>query len=347
MPTKTFKLNREDEKVSYKKIATISILTILMITTIPLALADSNNGKGHSYGNGAMGIVGLQVAEPVPPPVQGIEVNGHKYNFQEVKVHYQEAKHEFQQQRQEMHQLSEDLESCDEIDAEIEVEEELESNETEADCEELKDEAKEAVSNQLDATGNFLLKALEKVYAKIETSNNFDSEVKEELLSKIQTNIDSLKAELDELESNEEIDNTYLTELINGMKQSWLDLKPEMSLSVALLSNSKINDVIEKLETSSGMVNERINQLESNGYNVTELRSMEEEFNNYIDSAEANRILAEELLLQFPEESTTGEIVSQAQEYNHESKGEINFATSKLRDLFFMVRMSEMEILVN
>ncbi len=312
---------------------------MLMITAIPLALADSDNGKGNGFGLGnGMGIVGLQIVEQVH------ENNEQRqYNMQEAKEQYKEAKQEFQQNRQEMHQLSEDLESCEYINEELGAE----LNETETDCEELKENAKETVSNQLDATGNFLLKALEKVYIKIETSEKLDEDVKESLLAKIQENIDILNSELEGLQSNENVNENYLQELISSMKQSWLDLKPEMSLSVALLSNSKIDEVIEKLETSSEMISERINQLESNGYNVTELKLLEEELNEHIISAEASRILAEELLLEFPEEDTTGEIVSQAQGYNQESKNEIHKATSILRDLFLHVRMSEMEMLVS
>ncbi|MBT3297964.1 hypothetical protein HN385_03505 [archaeon] len=323
-----------------KRIITILILSVLVISSLPLALADSDNenkGKGYGLGNG-QGILGLHILD------QSHNVNGEYHqNMQEIKDNYKLAKEEYQSNRQEMHQLSDDLTECEDVDPEDSNSE----TELETDCKELKDEAKKVVGNQLESTGNFLLKALEQVYAKIEVSDNLDSDVKESLLAKIQENINALNVELEDLESNEEIDENYLQDLIQGMKQSWLDLKPEMSLSVALLSNSKIDDIINKLETSSEMVNERIDQLESNDYDITKINLLEEEFNSYINSAEANRILAEELLIEFHEEDSTGEIVSQAQEYNQESKKEIHQAKSKLRELFFQVKMAEMEMLVN
>ncbi|MBO8183401.1 MAG: hypothetical protein H0Z28_11525 [Archaeoglobus sp.] len=160
------------------------------------------------------------------------------------------------------------------------------------------------------------------------SNSNIDESKKEELLSKIDSYIQLIeekKAKINDSTTPEE-----LREAARELRQEWNEIKQDIRLMVGEFAAYKLQVIIQKAEKVEVRLEEKIQELESQGVNTTELEAILDEYSQHVDSANESVQNALALYEQGDWKEASKELRKATQELNKAFK-EIKLFVTKLR----------------
>lgn len=192
-----------------------------------------------------------------------------------------------------------------------------------ADCEELKEKAKDDAKSSLSRMTDMILESLEKIKAKVEANEDLSEEEQEEMLAELD---ERTTAVTDAKQTVEESENrTEVLEATRLIKAEWTKTKPVLRKVVDRIVNARIGGIIVQTERLDAKLERVINGLEDKGYDVSEAKEIKVEFSEKVEEAKSNHESAKE---SFKEDSPT-----EGNRYMKEAHQNLKDARVLLRDL--------------
>ncbi len=200
--------------------------------------------------------------------------------YHELKVRHKEARTSYHEHRVELRQLKKDAKGC---------------KEDSEDCPNKRLALKKGVKQHLLKTEALIDRSLEKLTNRVEASKALSEEDKEEALAKIAGLEERLTTAREKVEAlKDEATNEDLKAAIKELKQTWQDIRKEQRRIVASLVRAKLESVVEKhVEFENGM-QMRIDQLQEQGVDTSELEKMKEEFASELEDVKEKQQEADE-----------------------------------------------------
>jgi hypothetical protein len=361
-----------------QKISVLFVLAILMLSVVPLAFADSSNGAANSNGANSNGVsnsngekteeesativddeaeetdstelidedkedegsngnaYGQEDDKEVPGNAYGLsnqeegESPGNseegKDNFGQVRKEYAQAKADFLTKKTEIVELREQLTGC---------------QASGGDCEEEKEEAKEASQEQLNNIVDLIQSSLEKIKERVEGSDLSEDE-KEGLVEKIDESSENIAEAIDKLEAlGDEATAAEVHDTVKDVKTTWGEIKPTFQWSITMIVNSQVEDMLSTVDITSALLEERITSLEEKGVDVTGLKEIFENFKGSLDSAKSANAKAKELAFTVENDEDVRNSLEEMRDYHTMAKESIAEAQEALRDLYTKMLQAE------
>jgi len=292
------------------KIFVLMLVGILMISMLPGVLAEdqeesdieeneevieelaeeTNSGKGYFY----------KLRERM------FEAQQNRFDRQQERQEYQA---EFHQEKADIAGLRSDLVEC------------IQSSEDKEECAEVREEVKDAAHDHLIGTAEHILAAIEQLEEKVENHQNLDEDTKETVLAELEEQKLELEATLSELEELDENSETEeIRTALQNLKDSWHKARPTIHWTIGILSNSALDNLLEKATTTSERLADKISSYEEEGYDVSDLETLKDDFDIQLALAEEANDKAEEAILAVdPSEELNGEL-QEAHELQKEAR---------------------------
>jgi chromosome segregation ATPase len=143
---------------------------------------------------------------------------------------------------------------------------------------ELEDKTKEL----LESAVNVAIKKLETIKTWIAENKSLSENDKKSIISEIDEDISWLNVRVSKIQG---ATLSELKEEAKEVREYWKNNRIKAKRVVGTVQASRINFVINKAETVSEKINEKITELKDAGYNVTELKKKLEDFNEKIELA--------------------------------------------------------------
>ncbi len=143
---------------------------------------------------------------------------------------------------------------------------------------ELEDKTKEF----LESAVNVAIKKLETIKTWIAENKSLSENDKKSIISEIDEDISWLNVRVSKIQG---ATLSELKEEAKEVREYWKNNRVKAKRVVGTVQASRINFVINKAETVSEKINEKITELKDAGYNVTELKKKLEDFNEKIELA--------------------------------------------------------------
>lgn len=243
-----------------------------------------------------------------------------KENFLKARERYTSAKEKFTDQKHNLISLKDKVKVCD--------------KET-GDCTQKKLELRKGVRVHLEKTIALIESSLERLIEKVENSKVLTDEEKEEALVSLVDIEETITAEKEKVEAlAEEATAAELREAIKNLKKAWIEGRKIQKSIIATLTNAKLENLFEKLETEfvDGM-EMRITDLEEQGVDVSELEVLLAEYKTEVAELENSLEKAKEKRLE--------EDLEAWREANVEVRQNLKDAKEALRD--FMKKYKELK----
>ncbi|PIN74044.1 hypothetical protein COV20_02955 [Candidatus Woesearchaeota archaeon CG10_big_fil_rev_8_21_14_0_10_45_16] len=269
-----------------QKLFAVMILALFIVSIMPAALAEEgSDDEIRSETRVRVGDVEVreetrikdgEIREKVREKVKDV-----REDIQETREKIREVREEHREDKDRLLQLRSRVKDCG-TDRE--------------ECRKSKIDLRLGVRLHLVRSIEVMEKSLENLQARIENSDLSDSE-KEGALAKIaelQEKLASQKAELEALAGQEDVDPAVLREKIKELKDTWKEIQKEQRKLVARLVHSKLGDLDDKHHGLLRSMDARIDSLEKQGVDVSELVAIMARFEAHVAEVDAQYAAAKE-----------------------------------------------------
>lgn len=194
-----------------------------------------------------------------------------KDKIEQVKEQYKTLKDDYKSKKEEYQQERESLK---------ETKEKAGCKEDTDECKGKKIEHQKGVRQHLLNTNAMITKSLEKLLNQVETSPVLTDAEKEEALTSLNQVKEKIIAEQQKLETmGENASNAELKAGIKELKELWIEVKKEEKKMIVLLINSRLGNSVEKHQEYANAMQMRIENLEKENIDATELKNLLNKFN--------------------------------------------------------------------
>lgn len=213
-------------------------------------------------------------------------------NFQEAKVRYQERKQEF-------------------------------SNAS-------GDDKRIKAGNFLGVSINVLGEHLNKLRSQVESNTNLDEETAQKMLSEIDdaiNKLNNLKIKIENAQTKDEIKQDA-----KELRQIWIDLKYRLKLQSQQIVNSKLANLIEKIESLQKKLDKALQS------NITVNQEKLNSFNSKLEEARSKFDQAQQLITN-ADKNMTEENIGNINKLNAESRESLKEANNILKDILAEIKL--------
>lgn len=291
---------------SLGKIMALLILTIFIISVVPLAWAEDNSAEDTSE----------QVSEGEDGTVEEPEKLTEKVT-KERKELGKELKQKFEEKRVEIKQKAEEIranhgewikEKSEKIKEQYESKkkelEQLkekrstcggEGKKNSTDCEDKKLELKKGVKQHLINTFDLIDNSYARMLQKVNQSTGLTEEEKQSLLTQVaslEENLLAQKAKVEAMADNST--NEEYKEAIKELKNVWQDTQKMQHRLMASLISSRMANIAEKHNEFQTTLDAKIEQLKQKGVDTTELETLAEKFKQQTEQLNLDRVATED-----------------------------------------------------
>lgn len=293
---------------------------------------DDEDSNGNAYGRDKDKSVpgnayGLSNQEDGESP--GNSERG-RNNFGQIRKEYAQAKADFLTKKTEIAEIREQLNGC---------------RASGGDCEEEREQAKEASQEQLNNIVDLIQSSLEKIKERVEGSDLPDNE-KESLIEKINEADANIVEAIEKLEAlGDEATASEIHDTVKYVKTTWDEVKPTFQWSITMIVNSQIEDLLGTVDITSELLEERITSLEAKGVDVTGLKEIFDNFKDSLDSAKSANDKAKDLASTVEDDEDVRNALEEMREYHTMAKENIGEAQEALRDLYTKMLQAEAGLL--
>lgn len=300
----------------------ISVIAILLISAVPLILAEKefgNSGNGTGDGNASDGnMSNMNESETGDAKGLGITTT--------LKERIRERAKNFLEDGEYRLQLKDRVKLCLQ-------------NASEENCTQIKEEAIEATKGVLEGTIEKLSTHIASIKEKMETSEKLTDEEKAavlEALEKQEEKLADLSARLEEADSFEEIKliAKELRNLAHTIKFKVIDL----------VNMRRLGLVVERAEHLEAKLNATLDAFEAKGYDISSAEELLNDFNDKISKAKASYTESKELWQQFYEMVANNtiegrsDVVQQAHDKMKEAQSYLGEAHDALKQILQELR---------
>src|SRR3989344_3099539 len=247
-----------------KTIVGIIILALFIVSIIPLALAE----EGRDNGNDRKKLNDDENKSKVKEQREAMKarLEASKENIEQVrervkqtKEKYQEARERYQEQKENLKQLRDRVKKCKETD---------ESGE----CVTVRQGVNKGAKNHLLRTSDLIEKSLERLQERVTSSSVLTAEEKQSALDAINKLEEEVTAEKERVTALAE--NASAEELraaVKNLKKTWQDVSKAQKRIIAMLTSSKLDNLVEKHEDYITGMQKRVDALREKSVDVTQL----------------------------------------------------------------------------
>ncbi len=334
-----------------KKLSALVILTIFVISLIPIALAQPNEDNNkpiekavkkaitslEKAAERAEAQIGNQerIMERAKERIEAQErtVEKTREKLEQIQVKYLAAKEKYLAAKQryievkeKVNTLREEIQEC-----------------VEGECEPKRKQFRIQSRDVLIHLSDVVLETLNKLKSKIESSEMTEEE-KAQALADLEvqiTVVEEAKAVLGELTEN--ITKEEIKDAIKTIKEAWKTTKPQIKLGLGKVIGAKLGNIIVKTEQLEEKFNKIRNRLEGKGHDVTALDNYLEEFNGKLTSAKEHWELSREMFGEARTAENVSAAVKEAHQHQTQARNLIKEAKEDIRNIVRAIKGLEAE----
>ena len=288
-----------------KKLISLFVMAIFIVSLVPAAFAMSDNAGGQENGQGSdtTPTVAAQQGDTTNTPqiaARGVKIANAKGKLKTVRERYQDAREKYKQNKE---QLKERLAKAKERrkivmqkhqQAKERIKERREQltackdSETES-CKGLRKETKRNTKNYMSGVAEHMLSMIAKTKERVEASDMPD-EQKREILTKLDAQAEEVASALDSMEElGEESSKEDFKEAAKVLRESWKETKKGIKKGVGTAAANKIRAAGVRMERLSAKVQKMLERLESSGQDVSAATEQLAKYDENLASAKAAR----------------------------------------------------------
>jgi len=301
-----------------RKLMSIFVLMVFLISLIPASLAGEGNGDGDGDGTDDKPILKAHKVGANKPWVRKARVINHNLvkRYQTVKGEFEKAR-EFREDAREKFQLAkEEYKACQDSDTE--------------ECTQMKDAIKERSKNFLLHSADMVIQHLEKIKSKIETSERLTEEEVAEITADIDVKIaeiEEAKAAVEAAETKEEIKAAA-----KQMRDAWKPIRLRAMYWIGHIINARMGGIIVKVDHLNERLEKTLEKMEENGKDTSVAEGLIDEFNALLESAKDNFETSKEHYQDF-KETKSKESLEEGKKYMRLAKEDLVDAHKKLKEI--------------
>ncbi len=194
----------------------------------------------------------------------------------------------------------------------------------------------------LHKSADAVVAALDKLADRVENAEDLDESSKEALLEEIaydKQQVENALAALDE--AKEDPSSEEVQEAIDNLRAALKESHPNFKRTVTLLVNAKLFNILENLgETAEGL-NDKIAALGEEGYDVSALEDLMDNFEAAVASSEENHNEAQDLYIASFTDELTEEDMQAARDFQFTAREDLGDAKGYLSQIFQEIRSLE------
>lgn len=304
------------------KILALVILTIFVLSTVPVALAVPQerasrvaitasevreNQNSEEQDNENSNNTGERVREQAREQANEVKeqykekVEEIKNRIRSARENWEQARERYEQQRESLKQTRDEASSC-----------RTAVNNTP--CKEKKSELNRGIKQHLLKTVDLIDSSIQRLIDQVNKSNVLSEAEKKQALDSITELETKLTTEKDKINAlAENATNAELKTTIKELKKMWQDVRTEQRRIITLLINSKLGNLVTKHDEYYNAMLLRIDTLKKQGADTTELEKLAADFKALIDKVKADQQLADQAWAKAKDEQSI-ESVHDAQE---------------------------------
>lgn len=329
-----------------KKAVSLAVMAILLISILPLSLAEDQNSPSYQPNTTAIGygeklreklkeiqdkrMEELKALQENPAWAKYNATSGFKARILEnmtvgkIREDYMKAKEQFQLKKIDLEKAKLKFQGMQEI------RKQCKAGNCNITDEELIASAKEFLGNSADA----IIEHLNKVKAKIQENEDLSDDEANAMIAQIDEKIAEIEA------AKEKAQNATTKEEIRDaakdINAAWKDIKITSLAHTNQLINARIGGIIVKSEHLKEKLDKILARMEANGKDVSNIKPMVDEFNADINLSKEKYDAAMEKFKEFwqaEDKSAAQDKLKEAQDLMNEAKQALKDANEKLREI--------------
>lgn len=174
------------------------------------------------------------------------------------------------------------------------------SGDNSSDCIQVRLNATEQAKNYLIRMSDLIIESLQKTSARIDASEDLSDDEKAELIENLDERIVALEDAKEIVESSE--NNAEIIDAARIIKKEWISARPILKRAAGVVINARIGGIIVQSKRLEEKLDRIIEKLELKGYDITDAKSLVDDFSDKIESAKDNHEKAVEKFREAKEE---------------------------------------------
>ncbi len=198
----------------------------------------------------------------------------------EAKDKYEQARERYKEQKDDLKDLRDQFKGCKEDDAS-------------ENCVKVRKNVNTGVKNHLAKTIELIDNSVARLREHVNNSDVLSDEDKQSALASINKLEEQVTAEKDKvLAMGEDVSKEDLKVAVKELKQLWQDVSKQQRRIVAMLTSSKLDNLVEKQKEIAASMQKRIDDAKAKGLDTAELESILVEFNASVAKVEESQKIA-------------------------------------------------------
>ena len=195
----------------------------------------------------------------------------------EAKNNYEQARERYKEQKDDLKDLRDEFKSC------------KESDESE-NCVKVRKNVNTGVKNHLAKTIELIDNSIARLREHVNSSTVLSDEEKKSALDSINKLEEQVTAEKDKVAAmGDDVSKEDLKVAVKELKQLWQDVSKQQRRIVAMLTSSKLDNLVEKQKEIATSMQKRIDDAKAKGLDTTELESILVQFNTSVAKVEESQ----------------------------------------------------------
>jgi chromosome segregation ATPase len=323
-----------------KQTMSVFLVVLLVLSIMPIALAEETEekeGLTNKYGiinNNKYGVVKNKVGEVDKNKFreENKEDIKHKYEitkkqviknkekYMEVKKDYKNVQNNYKEAKTKWGIVKESSTRCREDESEK--------------CTQVRKTVKVESKEFLIKSSERVLTILENLKEKIESSKNLEEEIKQERLEEIKQSISEVTESKEIIENlNNESTLEEIKEASQTLNNAWKTSQKTAKVGVGRLANAKIGGIIIKSEKLDERLNKIVGEMEKNGQDTEEVKSLIEDFNEKVGFAKENHEKARKKYSEANSPNKVDNVMNEAHEFMKISHNHLKESHKLLKDI--------------
>ncbi len=299
-------------KKTIRKCATVLVLALFILSIVPMAFADKREKEENMFSKeGNSKEVKFEEAnEQMKEQREAMkerfkeqreftkeQIEQLRERMQMAKEKYEMAREEYKEQKDELKDLREQFKKCDkEEDDNDDDENETETNDTQmgtnqtSDCVKIKKNVNRGVRNHLEKTIELIDNSLARLTQHVNSSTVLSEEDKQSALASINKLEEQVTAEKEKvLAMGDDVSKEDLKAAVKELKQLWQDVSKLQKRIVAMLTSSKLENLVQKHQDIADSMQKRIDDAKAKGLDTAELESILAKFKTAVAKLEEDQ----------------------------------------------------------
>jgi DNA repair exonuclease SbcCD ATPase subunit len=255
-------------------------------------------------------------------------------NLEQAREHYQEKKEELQEHKVDLKEKREHLLKCKEEGEDI--------------CENERHQIRKGVVDQGRQNIDFIIAAFEKMKHRLDDASDISDVDKETIVTMIDAKLADLESAKEQFSAlGDDATSEEIKAAAQNLKDVWKEMKPTYKWAVGMVLSSKLSNTITDITDMDDRLIEKIENLESNGFDMSEARDLLTEFEDVVLEADSSVNEAQNLLSTLDVDATSQEIkdtVNKAHQLLQDARHSFDEAKGIIRKLFSLIKDAEHDL---